>query len=204
MESGIFASNVPGTTERLNTRCVGIAGCGGLGSNAAVALVRSGVGRLILLDNDRVEEANLNRQYYFTEDVGRAKVDALAAHLRGINPRVDLTLHRERLTADRVAGVFGGAHLLVEAFDLAENKHWLIESWAAAFPDRPVVVGNGLGGIGRTGELRVMRAGNIYFCGDGTTDSAVGLCAARVALVANMQANVALELLLEKGPGGEE
>ena len=49
---------------------VGIAGAGGLGSNCAVALARSGVGTLVIADFDIIEAANLNRQYYFTDQIG--------------------------------------------------------------------------------------------------------------------------------------
>ena len=89
----IFDRNVPGTTEKLAVVTVGIAGCGGLGSNAAVALARAGVGRLILVDHDRVELSNLNRQHYFQSDIGKAKVEALGLHLRAINPAIALEQH---------------------------------------------------------------------------------------------------------------
>ena len=196
MDTGIFSRNVPGTTARLQQCCVGIAGCGGLGSNVAVALTRAGVGRLILVDFDGVEESNLNRQHFYQDDIGRSKVSALSGHLIGINPQVDLIVHQERVTPDNVATFFGTADLLVEAFDEAASKHFLIEQWCRSFPDRFIVSGNGLGGYGMTDSVRVIEAGKIRFCGDATTPGTSGLCAARVGLVANMQANVAVELLL--------
>jgi sulfur carrier protein ThiS adenylyltransferase len=199
---GIFARNVPGMTERLAKACVGIAGCGGLGSNAAVALARAGVGHLVLADCDSVEPSNLNRQHYFLDDVGSRKVDALSAHLKKINPSVRLTTACVELTPENVAHIFGDAELLVEAFDKAENKHWLIEAWSRLFPGRPLVCGNGLSGYGRTEDLKVVRAGSLWFCGDGTTDMSMGLCSARVAIVAAMQANVAIELLMESCSAG--
>jgi sulfur carrier protein ThiS adenylyltransferase len=199
--SDLFARNVPGTTERLASRCVGIAGCGGLGSNAAVALVRAGVGSLVLVDHDVVELSNLNRQHYFQADVGRRKVDALSDHLLAVNPDVRLEAHHLEITPGNVGTLFSGAHLLVEAFDRAESKRWLIETWCRMFPDRTIVCGNGLSGTGRTEDLGVERAGRVVFCGDGETERDAGLCSARVAAVASMQANVAIETLLgEQGP----
>ena len=198
MEKGsshIFDRNVPGSTELLQKAAVGIAGCGGLGSNAAVALVRAGVGRLILADPDKVELSNLNRQYFFRSDVGKVKVEALAAHLRDINPDVRLTLHNRELAPEDIPVVFRDAELLIEAFDRAERKHWLIEAWCRAFPGKPIVCGSGISGIGNTGTLKVRSSGCIYFCGDEETDMDLGLCSARVAAVANMQANVAIEIL---------
>jgi sulfur carrier protein ThiS adenylyltransferase len=200
MDTSIFTRNVPGMTECLQRATIGIAGCGGLGSNAAVALTRAGIGRLILADPDFVEASNLNRQHFFQADIGRAKVDALADQLRAIQPAITLVTHRLELTPANVPGIFGDAGLLIEAFDRAENKHWLIEAWCRAFPQRPIVVASGLAGCGRTNELRVRSSGNIHVCGDGESDMSLGLCAARVAIVANMQANVAIELLARR-PG---
>jgi sulfur carrier protein ThiS adenylyltransferase len=194
---GIFDRNVPGSTEILQARTVGIAGCGGLGSNAAISLTRAGVGGLILADFDTVEESNLNRQAYFVDDIGRLKVEALAATLRRINPAIRLALHCDRLDPFTVAEVFAGADLLLEAFDRAESKQWLIEAWSRAYPDRFVVAASGVSGLGATERLGVRRAGHIVVCGDQTSDMSEGLCAPRVAIAANMQANVAVELLGE-------
>ncbi len=195
-QEAIFSRNVPSMTAALSRATVGVAGCGGLGSNAALSLVRAGVGRLILVDHDRVELSNLNRQQFIQADVGRVKVEALADHLRAIRPEVDLELHLTRLEPERVAKIYGSADLLIEAFDRAEDKQWLIEAWCAAFPERPIICASGIGGAGNTGALRVRSAGQVFFCGDGRSDMALGLCAARVAIVANMQANVAIELLM--------
>jgi sulfur carrier protein ThiS adenylyltransferase len=201
MDDPIFERNVPGTTEKLRRRCVGIAGCGGLGSNAAMALVRCGVGRLILVDGDVVEASNLNRQHYFRADIGRRKVEALSDHLRAVNPAVLIEAHAAAIGPGDVAKVFGGADLLVEAFDRAESKKWLIETWGRLFPGRPIVCGNGLAGCGGTSDLKVTRAGSITFCGDGVTDMSAGLCGARVAIVAAMEANIAVELLVAMEDG---
>ncbi len=184
----------------LATRCVGIAGCGGLGSNAAVSLVRAGVGRLVLVDHDVVEPSNLNRQHFFQTDVGLTKVKALAGHLLAINPEVRLDLHDAKLDPAGLVVVFQDVDLLVEAFDTAESKRWLIDAWCRTWPDRPMICGNGLSGLGRTEDLVVTRVGNVHFCGDARTDLSMGLCSARVAIVANMQANVAIELLLGRMP----
>lgn len=195
----IFARNVPGMTARLQRAVIAIAGCGGLGSNIAVMLTRAGVGRLIVADSDRVETENLNRQHFFRADVGRRKVQALADQLRAINPDIELVLHDRQVQPATVGSLFGDAELLIEAFDDAAAKQWLIESWCSEFPDRPVISASGLAGYGRSDTLSVQRAGEIYFCGDGTSDAAEGLCAARVLLVAAMQANTAVEILM----GGE-
>lgn len=202
MEPSLFDRNVPGMTARLANAVVGVAGCGGIGSNAAVALARAGVGTLILVDHDRVALTDLNRQYYFQDEIGQWKVEALAARLRAIHPAIRLLTHIERLTPENTAALFASAQVLIEAFDAAESKRWLIEAWAKSHPDRPVVCASGIAGFGRTEALQVRSAGRVYVCGDETTDMRAGLCAPRVAIVANMQANVAIELLM-RGPGAQ-
>ncbi len=197
MSAELFARNVPGVLDVLRNRCIGVAGCGGLGSNAAVALARAGIGRLILADFDRVEPSNLNRQHFFQRDIGQYKADALAEHIRAIHPGIELVVHHDRIHPDNVSTLFHTADLLLEAFDLAENKIWLIRTWTRLFPDRPIVCGNGLAGYGQSHTLHVMAVGNVYFCGDMVSEMSMGLISARVGIVANLQANTAIELLMD-------
>ena len=194
--SGLFDRNVPGMTKALQASVAGIAGCGGIGSNVAVSLTRAGIGRLVLVDHDRVEASNLNRQQFVQADIGRPKVVALGDYLHAIHGGLALDLHEQRLTPDNIALVFANADVLIEAFDRAEEKQWLLEAWCRHFPDRPIVCASGLGGLGRTNDLCVRSSGNIYFCGDGESDMSLGLCASRVGIAAQMQANVAIELLV--------
>jgi len=63
--------------EILKNKIIGIAGCGGLGSNCAVALARVGIGKIIIADFDTIEESNLNRQYYFSIRLGKRKYNVL-------------------------------------------------------------------------------------------------------------------------------
>lgn len=194
----IFERNVPGMTEVLDRATIGIAGCGGLGSNAAMLLVRAGVGHLVLVDFDKVEESNLNRQHFFRSDIGKPKAAALAVHLRAINPAIRLDLHETMLSRETVTATFAPCDILIEAFDRAEAKEWLIEAWCAAYPDRPLIAASGLAGYGKSETMRVRRTGNIVMVGDGLSDMSEGLCAARVMLAAALQANAAIELLMEK------
>jgi len=194
----IFVRNVPGTAEILEKITIGIAGCGGLGSNVAVSLARAGVGNLILADFDIVELSNLNRQHFFLQDVGKKKVNALSKYLKKINPEINIKKYHCEVKPENVKKLFGKSDLLIEAFDRAERKHWLIQTWCKAFPHKPVISGNGLSGYGNTDKLKVTKIGNVYFCGDSESDMAMGLCAPRVAIVASMEANVAVEILVNK------
>ena len=203
----VFERNVAGSTEILKNAKIAIAGCGGLGSNVAVALARAGVGRMIIVDFDKVEASNLNRQHFFTSDIGKSKIGAIKPYLKKVNHKIKLDLYKLKLTKEDIAEIFKDADILIEAFDKAESKQWLIEAWCKAYPDRPIIVGSGLSGIGDSNSLKVKSAGNIYFCGDGETEMSIGLCSARVAIVANMQANTAIELLVKdklKPPKNEE
>jgi molybdopterin/thiamine biosynthesis adenylyltransferase len=87
--------------QLLKRSTVVVLGVGGLGSYVALHLVALGVGRLHLVDFDRVEESNLNRQVLFTEaDLGRSKVGVAARRLREVNPHVDV-----RTSDSRVQGI---------------------------------------------------------------------------------------------------
>jgi len=194
----IFEKNVPGITEILAQKTVAIAGLGGLGSNAAISLVRSGIGKLILADCDKVELSNLNRQAYFLDDVGEKKTEALAEYLKNINPEIKLECYTKLLTENNISEFFEKADLLIEAFDKAESKAWLIEAWCTHFPDKPIVCASGLSGYGKTELLKVQRSGNIIMCGDGISDLSMGLTCSRVVIVANMQVNEAIEELIKK------
>lgn len=199
MSPDIFERNVPGMTERLTRACVGIAGCGGLGSNVAVALVRAGVGHLVIADDDHVVASNLNRQHFFIRDIGKEKAPALAEYLLAINPEIGLHVETRRITPQNLSDIFGHVDILVEAVDRGETKQWMIHEWHRLYPEKPLIVGNGIAGYGQTGTLRIERMGTIYFCGDMTTDQTMGLAAPRVLIAAAMQANLAVELLMEGG-----
>ncbi len=86
MEALMMARHTPGVHAKIKHATVGIAGVGGLGSNIAIALARTGVGQLIIVDFDIVEPSNLNRQQFFVDQIGLPKVEALKQHLNGSIP----------------------------------------------------------------------------------------------------------------------
>jgi len=192
-----LSRNVKGVAERLQKFCIAVAGCGGLGSNIAVSLVRTGVKRLKLADFDNVEECNLNRQHFFLSDVDRPKSPSLAAILRKINPEVELEVFDEKLVDSNVGRFFDGADFLIEAFDSADAKLWLIDKWSELYPDKPIVCGSGVAGIGNFEDIRVRKIGNIYLCGDGKSDASEGFIAPKVAIVAQLEAMTAVKIMME-------
>lgn len=185
--------------QKLKGICVGIAGCGGLGSNCAVALVRAGLGRLVIADFDIVTRGNLDRQYYFLDQVGQKKVAALRDNLLRIDPGVVVETHDLRLGPEEIVRVFRDCRVIVEAFDRADQKRMIIEVVSEHFPDKFIVAGSGLAGYGGNNELRTRRLGSLFICGDETSEVSEELppLAPRVAAVAALQANQVLEIVLD-------
>lgn len=183
----------------LSAKCVGIAGCGGLGSNCAVALARVGIGKLIIADFDEVTESNLNRQYFFLHQIGQKKVDALKENIRLINPIVTIDAHPIKLIPENIITLFKTCDVIVEAFDFADQKQMLIETVLSDMTGKPLVSGVGLAGWGDSNAIKVKRINNLYICGDATKEVSEEMppLAPRVGIVANMQANVVLEILLK-------
>lgn len=181
----------------LENAVVGIAGAGGLGSNCAMHLVRAGVRRFVIADFDVVNVSNLNRQFFFRDQLGRKKVDALAENLRRIEPNLDLQLRDVRLAPENIDWTFSGCSVIVEAFDSADAKSMLLK---AVLPlGKPVVAASGLAGWGRSLAISQRRIGkNLILIGDMSSDIRSGLApvSPRVGIAAAMEANAAVALLL--------
>lgn len=186
----------------LARETVGIAGCGGLGSNCAVALARCGIGRLVVADFDVVSVGNLNRQYFFRDQVGQNKALALRDIIARIDPAVRVEAHDIRLDPAAVCRLFRDCRVIVEAFDLAEMKQMIIETVLEEISDTPIVSGSGLAGWGWSNELHERSSGRLFICGDESREVSPDLppLAPRVAIVAGMQANRVLEILLGECP----
>ncbi len=182
----------------LASKTVGIAGTGGLGSNCAVALARVGMGRVITADFDTVSESNLNRQYFFKDQVGMKKVLALKENIARINPEVLVEAFDIKLDPLNIPQVFGDCDVIVEAFDLAAMKLMIAETVLEKMPGRILVMGNGVAGYGNNDAIKTVKSGNIYICGDQENETGENLppLAPRVSIVAGMQANLVLEILL--------
>jgi sulfur carrier protein ThiS adenylyltransferase len=184
----------------LKTKCVGIAGCGGLGSNCAVALARVGIGKLIIADFDIIIESNLNRQYFFYDQIGQKKVLALKENIHRINPAVIIEAHDIKLQSKDILSIYKNCDVIVEAFDLADQKQMIIETVLSGMPEKPIVSGVGLAGWGDSNSINVKQIGNLYICGDRKKEvsEVAPPLAPRVGIVANMEANVVMEIFLDK------
>ncbi len=198
-EGLMMARHTPGVHRKIKSSVVGIAGLGGLGSPVAIALARTGVGTLILVDFDVVEPSNLNRQQYFCHQIGMPKVEALKENLLRMNPYVKLQLHHERLVRGNVERIFTGAQVIVEAFDRADQKAMLINAVSEKVPEAYIVAASGVAGYGDSNEIQTARfSKKIFIAGDQKTPAqpGTGLMAPRVGIAAHHQANAVLRILL--------
>ena len=180
---------------------VGIAGAGGLGSNCAMALARSGIGTLVISDFDLIVEANLNRQFYFANQIGMKKTLALKENIERTGSATRVIANQIELNPDNIPLIFSGCEVIVEAFDMADMKEMLIETVLTRMPGIPLVVGSGMAGWGKNEYIKCRKIDDqLFVCGDETTEVSEDLppMAPRVGIVANMQANLVIEILMKK------
>ena len=202
--SRYFTSRDPLAFFKWQQAVIGIPGAGGLGSNIAIALARAGISRLIITDYDTLSQDNLNRQQYTLKQVGQLKVNALAENIRQFNPFISLETFSERITPANLERIFGQADLLLEALDQASEKEMLITTWLQLFPNKPIIAASGISGYGHSSDIKIVQSGNLYVVGDQESELQPGISpiSARVALVANMQADLALELIARQEDSG--
>ena len=185
--------------NKISAARVAVCGLGGLGSNIAIALARAGVGHLHLIDFDRVDLTNLNRQQYAVGQLGQYKTDALRETLSLVSPYCDVTCDTVRVTEENLPDLLRNEDYICEAFDRAEAKAMLVSGVLEHFPEKYLVAGSGLAGLGSANTIQTRRVSQrFYLCGDGTSDSSVGLglVASRVLVCAAHEANMITRLLL--------
>lgn len=184
--------------KKFSKAVVAVCGLGGLGSNIAVSLARAGVGKLILIDFDRVDITNLHRQQYNAEQLGRFKTDALYENLKEIAPYVELETHTLCVDKNNAEELLKNADIVCEAFDKAECKAMLVDTIFETFPEKFLVSGSGMAGIGSANSVKTRRVTkHFYICGDETSDIAdgEGLFSSRVMLCAAHQAHMVLRII---------
>lgn len=198
LKSAMKVRNLPEVNERLESGRVAIAGLGGLGSNIAVMLARIGVGHLLLVDFDKVEPSNLNRQFYDTSHLGMLKTEALKSQLDKINPFIDTQFLNIKITSENAAEIFRDYPIVCEAFDNPTYKADLINAMLES-GGKKVVSASGMAGYGSSNKTTTKRVfDNLYVCGDDVPplEGGVGLMAPKVTICAGHQANMILRLLL--------
>ena len=184
--------------KKFSSATVAVCGLGGLGSNIAISLARAGIGRLILIDFDRVDITNLHRQQYKADQIGMNKTDALSENLKEIAPYVLLESHTVPITEDNATELLQGADIICEAFDNAECKAMLTNLVLEKMPDKFLVAASGMAGMGRANTVKTRKVmKHFYLCGDEQSDVrwAGSLVSSRVMLCAAHQAHTVLRIL---------
>ena len=201
-EEDLLKRNVKGISKKLKKTRVCILGLGGLGSNVAVLLARSGIGYLKLVDFDIVEASNLNRQQYRISHIGIKKTEAMKSIIREINPFVEVDILDIKVDRENIYSTVGDIEIVVEAFDRAETKAMILEELLTD-KNKIVVSASGMAGLGSANEIVTRKIkDNFYLIGDNYSDyeEYSGIMSARVMLCAAHQANIVLRLILgEKG-----
>ena len=184
--------------KRFSSATVAVCGLGGLGSNIAVALARAGIGKLLLIDFDRVDLTNLHRQQYKADQIGRYKTDALAENLSEIAPYTEIRAVTEKITEGNIANLLKDADIVCEALDNAESKAMLANGVLEHLPRCFLVAASGMAGMDTPNTIRTRKImKRFYLCGDEVSEveASIGLVAPRVMLCAAHQAHTVLRIL---------
>ena len=197
-EEDLLKRNVKGISGKLKKAKVCILGLGGLGSNVAVLLARSGIGYLKLVDFDIVEASNLNRQQYRISHVGMKKTEAIKTIIKEINPFVEIEVLNKKVDRENILSIVGDIEIVVEAFDVAETKAMAIEELLIN-GDKILVSASGMAGLGSANEIITRKIrDNFYLVGDNYSDyeEYSGIMSTRVMICAAHQANIVLRIIL--------
>jgi sulfur carrier protein ThiS adenylyltransferase len=183
---------------RFSSATVAVCGLGGLGSNIAIALARAGIGKLILIDYDRVDITNLHRQQYKANQIGCYKTEALAEILSEIAPYTEVKPVTAKITEENFTDFLNNADVVCEAFDNAESKAMLVNGVLEQLPNCYLVTASGMAGMDTPNTIQTRKVTKrFYLCGDETNDvtDTIGLVAPRVMLCAAHQAHTVLRIL---------
>lgn len=184
--------------RKLESSVVAVCGLGGLGSNIALSLARAGVGKLILIDFDRVDISNLHRQQYKASQIGMFKTDALRENLMEIAPYIEIETHTVRLGEDNVQKLLSDADIICEAFDNAEAKAMLANIVLESMSGKYLVAASGMAGLGSANDIKTRKiTKRFYLCGDEVSEvtNDTALVSSRVMLCAAHQAHIVLRIL---------
>ena len=184
--------------KKLSETSVAVCGLGGLGSNIAISLARAGVGKLHMIDFDKVDISNLNRQQYFPEQLGMYKSDALYDTLKRIAPYCDIKKDCVRLDCDNIPHLLADEDIIVEAFDRADQKAMLVNCVLETMPEKYLVAGSGMAGLASSNTITTKRVTKLfYICGDGVSDvnDGMGLVSSRVLICAGHQAHAVIRII---------
>ena len=187
--------------KKISSTTVAVCGLGGLGSNIAISLARAGIGKLILIDFDKVDITNLHRQQYKANQIGMCKTEALQNNLKEINPYLETKIHTICLDESNAKDVLADADIICEAFDNAEAKANIVNIVLSEMPDKYIVAASGMAGLDSANLIKTRKVSKrFYLCGDEVNDikDGIGLVSTRVMLCAAHQAHTVLRIIAEE------
>ncbi len=187
--------------KKISSTTVAVCGLGGLGSNIAISLARAGIGKLILIDFDKVDITNLHRQQYKANQIGMCKTEALQNNLKEINPYLETKIHTICLDESNAKDVLADADIICEAFDNAEAKANIVNFVLSEMPDKYIVAASGMAGLDSANLIKTRKVSKrFYLCGDEVSDikDGIGLVSTRVMLCAAHQAHTVLRIIAEE------
>ncbi|MBP2068975.1 MULTISPECIES: sulfur carrier protein ThiS adenylyltransferase ThiF [Anaerococcus] len=184
----------PIVNEKLKNAKVSILGCGGLGSNIAMTLARSGIGELFLYDYDIVEYSNLNRQNYTLDELGGSKAYLTKKKIESTLPYVKCHSKDIYLTTESMDTIVDKTDIFIEAFDNKESKTMLFDYFVGR-KDKLLITGSGVSGLGELSDIKIKQIENVTMIGDFNSNPNDGLYLAYVSLIANLEALVAIKII---------
>ena len=199
LEYMMMSRHTPFVHEKVKKANVAICGLGGLGSNIAVMLARTGVGKLLLIDFDVVEPSNLNRQNYYIKHLGLYKTEALKMQINDINPYIDVEIKNIYIDKNNIVELLKDYDIICDAFDNPVCKAELVNTVMEYMPNKKIVASSGMAGYESSNIIKTIKKfKNLYICGDGVyeAEEGRGLMAPRVNICASHQANMVLRLIL--------
>ena len=187
--------------NKILSSTIAVCGLGGLGSNIAMLLARTGVGKLILIDFDKVDITNLHRQQYKACQIGMYKTEALACNLKEITPYLETEIHTAVMDENNYSELLQSADIICEAFDNAEAKASIVNFVLSEMTEKYIVAASGMAGLDSANLIKTRKVSKrFYLCGDEKNDVAdgMGLVASRVSVCASHQAHMVLRIIAEK------
>lgn len=188
--------------RKLKQSCVAVIGGGGLGSPVLEYLARAGVGKLRVIDRGKVEESNLNRQFFTEADIGKLKASASKERLEAINPHIMIEAIDEALTEGNIKDILGGCDVVVEALDNLETR--LLVSRACKELGKPLVHGTVEGWKGY--QLTCLPGGSYleHLEGKEKDEGAFPIIGATAGVIGSIQALETIKLITGKGKPNTE
>lgn len=200
MRDQILKRQDPEINKILEDASVTILGCGGLGSNIAMALARCGVGEIYIYDFDKVEYSNLNRQNYKVSDLGKSKVIETKRIIEQTLPHTKVIAEEVYITRDILDEISPRTEIVIEAFDSKEMKSLVFDYYLGSKSNK-LVMASGLSGLGNFEDIKIKEIDNITMVGDFKSTPDEGLYAPFIGIVSNLEALCAVKLIVGDNNG---